>query len=50
MLAQTVMSVVFALNEAISLGVRKDDGCEMDVKGQSSCKVPQRRFVPNRHG
>ena len=50
MLAQTVMSVVIVLNETISLGARNGDGGELDVKGHSSRKVPQRRIVPNRHG
>ena len=40
MLAQTEMSVVFVLNEQISLGTI-GDGEEMEVKGQSICKVPQ---------
>jgi len=50
MLAQTVMSVVIALNESISLGAQKGDGGELDLKGHSSHKVPQRRIVPNRYG
>lgn len=42
MLAQAEMLVVIVLNEQISLGIfQKDDGEEMDVKGQSILKVPQ---------
>jgi len=41
MLAQTEMFVVIVLNETISLGTRKGDGEEQDVKGLSTHKVPQ---------
>lgn len=38
MLARTVMSVVFVLNEKISSGTGNGDGGEMDFKGQSILK------------
>lgn len=44
MLAQAVMPVVIALNEKISLGTFGDGG-EMNLKGHSIHKVPQRRII-----
>jgi len=43
MLAQAETPVVFALDKPISLGAGNGDGGEMEVKGQSILKVPQRR-------
>jgi len=45
MLAQAEMLVVIVLNEKISLGAFQGDGGEMNVKGQSIHKVPQRRVI-----
>ena len=46
MLAQSVMIVVFVLDESISLGRRNPDGCSLFLKlvhGIRTLKVPQRR-------
>ena len=41
MLAQAVMLVVIVLNEPISSGTGDGDGGEIDVKGETTLKVPQ---------
>jgi len=47
MLARAVMPVVIVLNEKISSGTGDGDGGKMEVKGQSTLNVPQRRVSQN---